>query len=88
MLDLDSRQQKRVCYSPDMAHEKYKGRLILSRPDRSDGSIWRPYIRVTWEDQNGFHSHEFLDSGIVFNTEEAAVAYGFAVARLWIDEGL
>jgi hypothetical protein len=43
---------------------------------------------VTWEDRNGVHSREFLDTGIVFNTGEAAIAYGFAVARLWVDEEL
>jgi hypothetical protein len=43
---------------------------------------------VTWKDQTGLHSHEFIDTGIVFDTEDAAIAYGFAVARLWIDEEL
>jgi hypothetical protein len=71
-----------------MAHETYKGHLILSRPDHTADSFWHPYIRVTWEDQTGVHSHEFLDTGIVFDTKEAAIAYGFAVGRLWVDEEL
>jgi hypothetical protein len=70
-----------------MEHESYKPCLIFSRPEPA-GSDWRPYFRITWEDQSGLHSHEFLDTGIVFNMEETATAYGFAVARSWIDREL
>jgi hypothetical protein len=70
-----------------MAHESYRGYLILSRPEPA-GSDWRPYFRITWEDQSGLHSYELLDTGILFNTEDAATAYGFALARSWIDREL
>jgi hypothetical protein len=41
-----------------------------------------------WQEPDGFRSYEFRDTGIVFNTEKATIAYGFAVARLRVDREL
>jgi hypothetical protein len=71
-----------------MAQETYKGGLVLSRPDHPAYEVWRPYAKVMWQDENGFHSHELVYSDIVFKTEKEATVYGFARAREWIDREL
>jgi hypothetical protein len=71
-----------------MAQESYKGRLILSRPEHPALTLWRPYAKVMWQDENGFQFHEFVYTHIVFNTEKEAIAYGFAAARAWIEKEL
>ena len=71
-----------------MAQETYKGRLVLSRPEHPDYTLWRPYAKVMWQDGNGFHFEELVSKDIFFNTEKEAIAYGFAVARSWIEKEL
>jgi hypothetical protein len=61
---------------------------VLSRPAHPTYEVWRPYAKVMWQDENGFHSHEFVYPDIVLNTEKEATAYGLAVARAWIDKEL
>ena len=71
-----------------MAQESYKGRLVLSRPEPLAYTVWHPYAKVMWQDENGFHSHELVYTDVVFDTEKEAIAYGFAVARSWIEKEL
>jgi hypothetical protein len=48
-----------------MAHHTYKGGLVLSRPDHSDYEVWHPFVKVMWQDENGFHSHELVYGDVV-----------------------
>ena len=71
-----------------MAQETYKGGVVLSRPEHSSYRDWRPYAKVMWQDENGFHSHEIVCSQIGFDTEREAIHFGFAIARSWMDKEL
>jgi hypothetical protein len=72
-----------------MPMEEYEKHLIISRPDhRRDNGIWLAGATVTWQDGSGFHYHQFSDIDELFDTEQEAVAFGFTIARAWIDKRL
>jgi hypothetical protein len=71
-----------------MAHETYKAGLVLSRPHHPAYDVWHPYVKVMWQDENGFHFHELVYSDVVLHTEKEATDYGLAVGRAWIDREL
>jgi hypothetical protein len=52
-----------------MASQSYKERLILSRPDHPVYKFWRPYAKLMWQDENGFHSHDIRVGKMIFETE-------------------
>jgi hypothetical protein len=69
-----------------MAHESHRNYLIISRPNHSaESGVWCPYATVLWQDGAGFHYHDFVKVDVTFLTEEEALAYGFTIARSWID---
>jgi hypothetical protein len=72
-----------------MALEFHRDRHIVSRPkQRRESNEWTAYAVVTWWDESGFHSHNFSDLLETFDSEEEAAAFGFAIARAWIDDSL
>ena len=71
-----------------MAQQTYKGGLVLSRPEHPAYEVWSPYAKVMWQDENGFHYHEFKCTDMFFKSEKEAIVYGLAVARAWIDREL
>jgi hypothetical protein len=69
-----------------MSAERYKDRLIVSRPIHYLFDAWIPFATVTWRDTEGMvHAQLFRD---LPPTDEytKAVADGFIAAREWIDE--
>ena len=76
-------------YGPDVVIEEYEKYLIISRPDhRRDDGIWLTSATVTWHDKGGFHYHQFSDMDEIFDSEQEALAFGFTIARAWIDKRL
>jgi hypothetical protein len=70
-----------------MALEFHGDRHILCRPKHQrDTGAWVPYAIVTWWDDDGFHSKYLDEMRETFETEEEATAFGFAVARAWIED--
>jgi hypothetical protein len=68
-----------------MAVEKVGKYIIVSRPTES-GSFWRPYAAVVWFEKDRAHHHEFNGIGLkAFRSEKAALDFGFAIARAWLD---
>lgn len=69
-----------------MAVEKYKGRVIISRPsyERRLG-VWIPFSMVTSRDDDGMNTQVFRDLPKT-QTRPEAVADGITAARAWIDK--
>jgi hypothetical protein len=67
---------------PTLVYGKY---VVISRPQYDENlGVWVPHASVSW-DGDGFHYHQLQHLDKTFTTEEQALAYGFAVARNWID---
>ncbi len=69
-----------------MAALEYRRYFLISRPRQDELQRWIPYASVSWLEgsQVGYHLLEDLNG--VFDTEEEAIAFGFEVARTWIDK--
>jgi hypothetical protein len=71
---------------PRMAAILYETYILISRPDFDKKlGAWIPYASVAW-DGDKYHYHQLTKLGKSFETREEAEAYGFVVARAWIDE--
>ena len=59
--------------------------ILISRP-RYDEALgaWLPYASVSWNGDK-FHYHQLNELTKTFETDEEALAYGFAVARAWTE---
>ncbi len=69
-----------------MPVEKYKARLIVSRPIHDVSESWTPFATVTWRGADGMMHAEFLRDLPMTNDHSQAVADGFIAAREWIDK--
>ena len=68
-----------------MPVEKYKDRLIVSRPIHESGS-WTPFAMVTWRETDGMSHMEEIRNLPKTKEHSKALADGFIAAREWIDE--
>jgi hypothetical protein len=68
-----------------MPVEKYKDRLIVSRPIHHLFDAWIPFATVTCRDAGGMHTEEIRDLPKT-KQHSKAVADGFIAAREWIDK--
>lgn len=70
-----------------MAVRQYGGYTLVSRPYLDTHlAVWIPYASVLRNDPGAFVYHRFTELDQTFLTEEAAEAYGFMVARAWVDQ--
>jgi hypothetical protein len=69
-----------------MAAILYGTYILISRPRYNEKHrLWLPYASISWDGEK-FHYHELNDLAKTFDTEDAALAFGFVAARDWIDE--
>ena len=71
-----------------MAHESYRNCTIISHGRKLISGLWTPSVTVIYRVKNMFESHELSAGGKSFETEAKAIAYGFTVAREWIERTL
>ena len=70
-----------------MAAEEYGKYILVSRPQHIEQlQAWMPYASVGWLDGRQWEYHQLKDLNRIFDTEEQALAFGFAAARRWIDK--
>jgi hypothetical protein len=70
-----------------MAVLGYRKYILVSRPhlDQHLG-LWIPYASAYWQGAGPMQFHRFSDLARTFLTEEEAEAFGFGIARAWVDE--
>ncbi len=69
-----------------MAAQQYGKYNLTSKPRQKLGvKVWHFYASATWHDQKGWHYHQFNGFDKTFNTQQDATAFGFSIARAWID---
>ena len=66
-----------------MATMEYGKYRLVSRPQRLDEVGWIPFVMISWLDGTNLQSHNIKTPEDIFDTEEDALAFGFA-ARAWI----
>jgi hypothetical protein len=72
-----------------VATELYKNRRLKSIASHDLASdTWLPSITIRWNEGDSFHLHTFDGPPKCFVTAEDAIAYGFLLARLWVDQKL
>jgi hypothetical protein len=71
-----------------MAHESYRNCTIISNGGKLNNGLWTPYVTVICRVKNTFEPHELSARGKSFKTEAEAIAYGFTIAREWIEKTL
>jgi hypothetical protein len=72
-----------------MAHESYRQCTIISVSYRkSCVGFWIPKVTVICRIKHEFQYHEFPEVEQTFPTQEEAIAFGFTIARAWIDKFL
>ena len=72
-----------------MATQFHRDRIIISRPQQTDDrKAWFAYASVHWREGGGFRHHQFTDPSKIFELEDEALAFGFLIARAWVDEAL
>jgi hypothetical protein len=45
---------------------------------------WVPFVTITWVNGTDLRSHNIKNPDNIFDTEQDAIAFGFAAARAWI----
>lgn len=74
-------------YGTNMAVLEYRKHILVSRPRLDENlGVWLPYASVAWQGDDGYRFQRFSDLGKTFISEEEALAFGFLVARAWVDE--
>ena len=68
-----------------MAHESYRNCTIISNGRKLNSGLWTPAVTVICRVKNAFEPHELFARGKGFKTEAEAIAYGFTIAREWIE---
>ena len=70
-----------------MPTENYGKYVLASLPQfHSYRNGWVPYASAQWLDGKEWRYHQLQDMDMIFDTEQEAVDFGFAMARAWINQ--